>query len=161
MADVFTYKQAEEFVEQLAIARRSISVAVDSARLQQKAERLELDYRLRYKDPTAKLVINDLTPLAVVRCFHENQPFVVYQPEKWLKVIQEAFNLFRQRFGDGPYMIIKHRFIRGWSTKHIMAVDGVSIQTYSLRRQQFLAGLLTLAVQNGLIRIDSSLPKDK
>jgi hypothetical protein len=161
MADVFTYKQAEEFVEQLAIARRSISVAVDSARLQQKAERLELDYRLRYKDPTAKLVINDLTPLAVVRCFHENQPFIVYQPEKWLKVIQEAFNLFRQRFGDGPYMIIKHRFIRGWSTKHIMAVDGVSLQTYSLRRQQFLAGLLVLAAQNGLIRIDSSLPKDK
>ena len=161
MADVFTYKQAEEFVEQLAIARRSISVAVDSARLQQKAERLELDYRLRYKDPTAKLVINDLTPLAVVRCFHENQTFIVYQPEKWLKVIQEAFNLFRQRFGDGPYMIIKHRFIRGWSTKHIMAVDGVSLQTYSLRRQQFLAGLLALAAQNGLIRIDSSLPKDK
>lgn len=161
MADVFTYKQAEEFVEQLAIARRSISVAVDSARLQQKAERLELDYRLRYKDPTAKLVINDLTPLAVVRCFHENQPFIVYQPEKWLQVIQAAFNLFRQRFGDGPYQIIKHRFIRGWSTKHIMAVDGVSLQTYSLRRQQFLAGLLALAAQNGLIRIDSSLPKDK
>lgn len=161
MADTFTYKSAEEFVEGLAMARRSISVAVDSARLQQKAERLELDYRLRSKDPTAKLVVQDLTPLAVVRCFHENQPFIVYQPEKWLKVIQEAFNLFRQRFGDGPYQIIKHRFIHGWSIKHTMAVDGVSLQTYSLRRQQFLAGLLALAAQNGLIRIDSLLPKDK
>ena len=105
------YKEAEEYTEALFFARKSIIEAVKSARAQQRAERLEFLLRTNTFDPTADSAMKDLTPLPLVYCCHMGQTFLVYQPEKWLKVLKESFLLYRQRFASRAYVTIQHRYI--------------------------------------------------
>lgn len=153
------YSDAENFAENIVFARRSIASAVDSARLQQKADRLEFDYKMG-RDPTGSAVERraQTQPLAVVRYIYFGEAFVLYQPELWLDVIQQSFNLYRQRFGDKAYAVIKNRFILNKSATGSAVRAGVSMQMYALRRRDYLSGLLILAAQNGLVRIDPTLP---
>lgn len=154
------YKEAEQQAENYVFARSAIQTAVDSVRLRQQEERQKFMYKTGV-DSTATAALHECGPVPVVRCIYYGVPMMVYQPELWLKAIKDSFNLFRQRFGDKAYKVIQHRFIYHWTPKHVTAVDGVSLQTYSLRRRDFLAGLLILAAQNGAIKLDSSLPKEK
>lgn len=150
------YKEAEEYTEALFFARKSIIEAVKSARAQQRAERLEFLLRTNTFDPTADSAMKDLTPLPLVYCCHMGQTFLVYQPEKWLKVLKESFLLYRQRFASRAYITIQHRYIREWGIKKILDRENVSKMTYQNRRSDFLQGAVLLAVQAGLIEIDAS-----
>lgn len=158
-----TYSDTEAFCESLFFAKKAISEAVASARAQQRAERLEFDYRTG-GDSTARLAVQDLTPIAVVRCCYLGQTFVVYQPEQWLKVMDKSLLLYRQRFGDVAYKTISHRFLYHWSTTKIVAQENISRQTFQVRRRDFLNGLMVLAAQDNLISVDADrnlLQKDK
>lgn len=157
-----TFSEVEAFCESLFFAKKSITEAVASARAQQRAERLEFDMRTR-GDITARRVVQDLTPVAVVRCVYAGQPFIVYQPEIWLKVMDKSLLLFRQRFGDDAYETVRHRFLFHWSSTKIVAQENISRQTFQVRRRDFLNGLMILAAQENLISVDAdknSLQKD-
>lgn len=149
------YQDAADFAESLFMAKNSIEKAVASTRLQQRAESLEFDMRTG-GDLTARRAVNDMTPIAAVRCIHMGITFMVYQPEKWLDVMARALLLFRQRFGDKAYKLIQHRFLYHWEVRKIAAMDNVSKQHFATRKKEFLAGLLVLAAQEGLIRLDIS-----
>lgn len=151
------YKEAEEYTEALLFARKSIVDAVKSARAQQRAERLEFLMRTNTFDPTAASAVKDLTPLPLVYCCHLGQTFLVYKPEKWLKVMKEAFLLYRQRFASRAYITIQHRYIREWGIKKILARENISKMTYQNRRSDFLQGAVLLAAQAGLIEIDANM----
>lgn len=147
------YAEAADYAESLLFAKNAIGKAVVSARMQQRAERLEFDMRTG-GDSTARLAIQAVTPLAAVRCIYLGQAFLVYQPEKWLDVIERSLLLFRQRFGDKSYKAIQHRYVYHWTVRKISVIDEISPQVYALRRRSFIDGLLMLAIQEGLIRID-------
>lgn len=147
------YAEAADYAESLLFAKNAIGKAVVSARMQQRAERLEFDMRTG-GDSTARLAIQAVTPLAAVRCIYLGQAFLVYQPEKWLDVIERSLLLFRQRFGDKSYKAIQHRYVYHWTVRKISVIDEISPQVYALRRRSFMDGLLMLAIQEGLIRID-------
>lgn len=151
------YKEAEEYVEALLKARKSIVEAVKNARAQQRAERLEFLMRTNTFDPTADAVTKDLSPLPLVYCCHLGQTFLVYKPEKWLKVMKEAFLLYRQRFPSNAYTTIQHRYIWEWEIRKIIARENISKMTYQNRRSDFLQGALVLAAQAGLIEIDANM----
>lgn len=151
------YKDAEEYTEALLKARKSIIIAVKNARAQQRAERLEFLVRTRTFDPTADAAAKELTPLPVVMCVHLGQTFLVYQPEKWLKVMKEAFLLYRQRFASRAYTTIQHRYIWEWDIKKIIARENISKMTYQNRRCDFLQGAVLLAAQAGLLTIDADM----
>lgn len=147
------YAEAADYAESLLFAKNAIGKAVVSARMQQRAERLEFDMRTG-GDSTARLAIQAVTPLAAVRCIYLGQAFLVYQPEKWLDVIERSLRLFRQRFGDKSYKAIQHRYVYHWTVRKISVMDEISPQVYALRRRSFIDGLLMLAIQEGLLRID-------
>lgn len=147
------YAEAADHAESLFFAKNAIGKAVVSARMQQRAERLEFDMRTG-GDSTARLAIQAVTPLAAVRCIYLGQAFLVYQPEKWLDVMERSLLLFRQRFGDKSYKAIQHRYVYHWTVRKISVMDEISPQVYALRRRSFIDGLLMLAIQEGLLRID-------
>lgn len=147
------YAEAIDYAESLLYAKNAIGKAVVSARMQQKAERLEFDMRTG-GDSTARLAVQAVTPLAAVRCIYLGQTFLVYQPEKWIEVMDKSLLLFRQRFGDKQYKAIQHRYIYHWTVRKISVIDEISTQVFALRRRCFLDGLLMLAVQEGLLRVD-------
>ncbi len=147
------YAEAADHAESLFFAKNAIGKAVVSTRMQQRAERLEFDMRTG-GDSTARLAIQAVTPLAAVRCIYLGQAFLVYQPEKWLDVMERSLLLFRQRFGDKSYKAIQHRYVYHWTVRKISVMDEISPQVYALRRRSFIDGLLMLAIQEGLLRID-------
>lgn len=146
-------RRSRRLCRKLTLCKNAIGKAVVSARMQQRAERLEFDMRTG-GDSTARLAIQAVTPLAAVRCIYLGQAFLVYQPEKWLDVIERSLLLFRQRFGDKSYKAIQHRYVYHWTVRKISVIDEISPQVYALRRRSFIDGLLMLAIQEGLIRID-------
>lgn len=149
------YKEAADYAESLFLARPSIVQAVASARTQRRAESLEFDMRTG-GDTTARRVINDMMPVAAVRCICLGITFMVYQPEKWLDVMRWSLLLFRHRFGDKAYKAIQHRFVYRWPVSKVAAMDGLSKQHFASRKRDFIAGLLVLAAQEGLVRLDVS-----
>lgn len=149
-----TFSEAEAYCESLFFAKKTIQEAVASARAQQRAERLEFDMRTG-GDSTARRALQDLTPIAVVRCVYAGQSFIVYQPEIWLKVMDKSLLLFRQRFGDAAYETVRHRFLYHWSSTKIVAQENISRQSFQVRRRDFLNGLMILAAQENLISVDA------
>lgn len=150
------YAEAEKYAEAMMFARRAIADGVKNARAQQKAQRNGfLGHFMRGKDPTSDTAIKDSSPLPVVRCFYNGQAFLVNYPERWLKVMQQALDLYRQRFGDAAYLTINHRFIWGWEVRRLIKAENISKRNYQSRRTEFLHGLVLLAVQAGLIYISA------
>lgn len=148
------YSEAEKYAEAMMFARRAISDGVKSARAQQKAQRNDFfGHFMQGKDPTADTAIRESLPLPVIRCFYNGQAFLVNYPERWLKVMQQALDLYRQRFGDAAYLTINHRFIWGWEVQRLIKAENISKRNYQSRRTEFLHGLVLLAAQAGLIYI--------
>lgn len=149
------YAEAEAYAEAMMFARKAVQEGVRNARAQQKAQRSDFfGHYMQGKDPTATLAVREAAPLPVIRCFSGSQSFLVQQPELWLKVMQQALALYKQRFGREAYLTISHRFIWGWDVSKIVEVDDISKRAYQTRRTEFLHGLIVLAAQNGLIFID-------
>ena len=123
------YAEAADHAESLFFAKNAIGKAVVSTRMQQRAERLEFDMRTG-GDSTARLAIQAVTPLAAVRCIYLGQAFLVYQPEKWLDVMERSLLLFRQRFGDKSYKAIQHRYVYHWTVRKISVIDEKEILLY-------------------------------
>lgn len=152
------YKNAEKYVEALLFAAKDVKRGVSCARQQANKKRREfLGIAARgsnVPDPTAKAAINNVSPLPVVRCSNGNGSFVVVAPEKWLRAIKQAFDLYGSRFGSEALETIRHRYVDGWNVRQIKEVQGISKSLYQQRRTEFLHCLLLYAVQAGIIEIE-------
>lgn len=105
------YAEAADHAESLFFAKNAIGKAVVSARMQQRAERLEFDMRTG-GDSTARLAIQAVTPLAAVRCIYLGQAF-------WFTSRKNGWMLWNVRFfcfGSGLVTSLIRRFSTGMYT---------------------------------------------
>ena len=85
------------------------------------------------------------------------QALPVVFPQKWLATIDNALTIYRQEYGDSQYLTIYHRYAKKYNVTQITAYEGISKRLYQNRRVEFLSILVSLAVQNGLIKIKPGL----
>ena len=152
------HKQAENYVEAILFAKKSIESGVIAARQNAVAKHREnLGTHIsggKIKDPTSEEVMKKLEPIPVLRFMDEGKTYQVAQPEKWLEVFSKSLASFRQRYGDRAYKTIEQRYIMGMECLDVAKAGNVSRRAFNARRTAFLAVLMVYAAQYGLIKLD-------
>ena len=140
------YKTAILYVEAILFARGEIERTL---------KKLQPNIRANFPRPDANFVAGPqkIAP-DIIRCIsNRGEAFPVASPRKWLDVIDNALIIYRQEYGDSQYLTIYHRYAKKYNVTQITAYEGISKRLYQSRRVEFLSILVSLAVQEGLLKV--------
>lgn len=144
-------KKTLQCIENKFYNYKKIKAAVAEARAEQDAKGGTTgggNGHSRVSDPTAAVAIKHATPLACVTIKDGLFDRKIYQPEKWLKVIDCTFKMYGSRL-EG--VAARRRYLEQEAPEFTADNMGIGRRTYFEWRQDFLETATHLAITEGLI----------
>ena len=108
----------------------------------------------RISDPTAATAIKHVSPLASVYIKDGLFDMKVHNPEKWLKVMDYTFNVYKNQLVG---IMAQRRYIKGEKPDYTYDNMGIGMRTYYDWRDDFVTQAAIFAIGEGLIAYDRTM----
>lgn len=144
-------KKTLQFIEHKFYNYKKIKAAVAEARAEQDAKGGTTgggNGHSRVSDPTAAVAIKHATPLACVTIKDGLFDRKIYQPEKWLEIMDYTFEVYGERL---EAVMAKRRYWKQETPDFTADNMGIGRMTYYNWRQDFLSQAAYFAAGAGLL----------